>query len=86
MTKEEMLEKARKDYPRGTKYVPVNMYGREYPDLDTGNKDWRIANKDPNLYSDDVIDVGPGFIFAKDRWAIREDTELKDILAFIYKD
>lgn len=53
MTKEELLEKARRDYPIGTKYTPAHI-------LSSGDKNWRIIMSDNFKFTgcDDILADG----------------------------
>lgn len=63
--KETNLEKAKRLYPIGTEYIPIDIYGIQYT-----NNDTCMATISPVEYnSSNTIAVGIGYIYANNNWA-----------------
>lgn len=59
---EDILAKARKEYPIGTRYKPIGSSGNLYATSVT-------VTREPNWHDSSSIEGGPGFIYYQGKWA-----------------
>ena len=55
-------EEAKVKYPIGTRYIPLDMDGRNHNES-------RISEREPSIIASTFIDIGPAFCYANGKWA-----------------
>lgn len=69
LTKEEVLEWVKKEYPLDCKYRPINPGGKPYEDY------YNPRVTDDYIIFDSTIDIGPGYVYYDGKWAEKKVQE-----------